>query len=179
MPSNSLPQNLNLQQSTDTKEKLNPLAPGKAAFYSAILPGLGQIYNKRYWKVPIIYAALGTSLYIYVNRNNAYHRARDAFKRRLAGFTDDEFFDLNGDGIGADISSQSLQNVQEKTQKERDLALIISIALYVLNIIDANVDAHLKQYNVSEDLTMNINPYLHINPQTNTPGYGMSLVLQF
>lgn len=161
------------------KESVNPLAPSKAAFYSAILPGLGQMYNKRYWKLPIIYGAIGTGLYIYADRNTEYNRVRDAFKRRLAGFTDDEFFDINGDGNGPDVSSTALQNAQERTQEERDLALIITIALYVLNIIDANIDAHLKQYNVSDDLTMNFEPRVTINPLTNTPNYGTVLVLQF
>lgn len=158
---------------------INPLAPSKAAFYSAILPGLGQIYNKRYWKIPILYAALGTSLYIYADRNAEYNQVRAAFKRRLAGFTDDEFFDLNGDGVGPDVSSAALQNAQDNLQKDRDLALIISIAFYVLNIIDANVDAHLKQYNISEKLAMDVTPNVDINPLNHTPKYGMKLVLAF
>ncbi|WP_313790215.1 DUF5683 domain-containing protein [Muricauda sp. TY007] len=161
------------------KENINPLAPSKAAFYSAILPGLGQIYNKRYWKAPIVWGAIGTGIYVYSYNNTEYRRARNAFKRRLAGFEDDEFWDLNKDGNGPDLTSEALQEAQENTQRDRDLALVITIALYALNIIDANVDSHLKQYNVSDDLAVDLNPYLDINPFTNQPNYGMAMVIKF
>lgn len=72
----------------------NPLAPAKAAFYSAVLPGLGQAYNKKYWKIPFVYAAIGTSIYVYNFNDTAYNRYRTAYKLRLAGkqdeFTNDE-----------------------------------------------------------------------------------------
>jgi len=166
-------------EEVEKKKEINPLGPSKAAFYSAILPGLGQIYNKRYWKAPIVWGALGTGIYVYSYNNTEYRRARNAFKRRLAGFTDDEFYDINGDGNGPDVSSDALQEAQENTQRDRDLALVITIALYALNIIDANVDAHLKQYNVSDDLAVDFNPYLDINPFTNQPNYGMAMVIKF
>ena len=161
------------------QENINPLAPSKAAFYSAILPGLGQIYNKRYWKAPIVWGAMGTGIYVYSFNNTEYRRARNAFKRRLAGFEDDEFFDLNGDGVGPDGSSEALQSAQENAQRDRDLALVITIALYALNIIDANVDSHLKQYNVSDDLAVDFNPVIDINPFTNDLNYGMAMVIKF
>nr|WP_235855785.1 DUF5683 domain-containing protein [Allomuricauda aequoris] len=158
------------------RESVNPLAPSKAAFYSAILPGLGQIYNKRYWKAPIVWGAMGTAIYAYSYNNTEYRRARNAFKRRLAGFTDDEFY---GDGTTPRISDDALQEAQESTQRDRDLSLVITIALYALNIIDANVDAHLKQYNVDDDLVIDFKPYLELNPLTNQPNYGMALVVKF
>ncbi|MEX0273375.1 MAG: DUF5683 domain-containing protein, partial [Flavobacteriaceae bacterium] len=86
-----------IEMGTVEKKKINPLAPSKAAFYSAVLPGLGQVYNKRYWKVPIVYGALGLSTYAYLYNDDFYDRFRAAFKRREAGFTDDEFYDINGD----------------------------------------------------------------------------------
>lgn len=180
----SLAQNLEgegitVQEVTYEKKRINPLAPSKAAFYSAILPGLGQIYNKRYWKVPIVYGAIGTGIYVYSYNNTQYKSARNAFKRRLAGFEDDDFFDINGDGQGPDVSDEALQDAQERTQRDRDLALVITIALYALNIIDANVDAHLKQYNVDDNLSVDFKPYLDLNPLTNRPNYGMALVVKF
>lgn len=172
-------QGITIQEVTYEKKKINPLAPSKAAFYSAIFPGLGQIYNKRYWKAPLVYGAIGTGIYVYSFNNTQYRRARDAFKRRRAGFTDDEFYDINGDGEGPDIDSEALQDAQEARQKDRDLALLITIALYALNIVDANVDAHLKQYNVDDDLAIDFKPYLDLNPWTNQPNYGMALVIKF
>ncbi|WP_241244340.1 DUF5683 domain-containing protein [Flagellimonas marinaquae] len=179
----SLAQNMNGKgvtfEEVTKQENINPLAPSKAAFYSAILPGLGQIYNKRYWKAPIVWGAMGTGIYVYSFNNTEYRRARNAFKRRLAGFEDDEFFDLNGDGVGPDVSSEALQSAQENAQRDRDLALVITIALYALNIIDANVDSHLKQYNVSDDLAVDFNPVIDINPFTNDLNYGMAMVIKF
>ncbi|WP_343485851.1 DUF5683 domain-containing protein [Allomuricauda sp. d1] len=164
------------------KKPINPLAPSKAAFYSAVIPGLGQVYNKRYWKVPIVYGALGTSIYVYSFNNTEYNRFRNAFKRRRAGFTDDEFFDINGDGNPngmADVSDAALEDAQERFQRDRDLALLITIVLYALNVIDANVDAHLKQYNVDEDLVLDIKPYLDLNPIDSNPNYGLTMIVKF
>jgi hypothetical protein len=164
------------------REVINPLAPSKAAFYSAVLPGLGQIYNRRYWKVPIVFAAIGTGVYAYVYNDTEYDRFRSAFKRRKAGFTDDEFYDINNSGIvpgSPDLSDQALQDAQERFQRDRDLALLITIGLYALNIIDANVDAHLKQFNVDDDLALHIRPYLEYHPISSDPNYGLTLTVKF
>lgn len=165
------------------KGPINPLAPSKAAFYSAVLPGLGQIYNKSYWKVPIVWGAIGTGTYVYLYNDDLYDRFRTAFKRRRAGFTDDEFYDLNPSDdfipTSPDLSNEALQSAQERYQRDRDLALLITIALYALNIIDANVDAHLKQYNVNEDLSLKVQPYLETLPVTMGPNYGLSMAIRF
>ncbi|MEO9891282.1 DUF5683 domain-containing protein [Aurantibacter sp.] len=164
------------------KKPINPLAPSKAAFYSAVFPGLGQIYNKRYWKVPLVYGAIGGGVYMYTWNNDWYNRFRTAFKRRLAGFTDDEFYDRdNNNAIGADpdFSDEVLENQQERFQNDRDLWLVATIALYALNIVDANVDAHLKQFNVDEDLSMDFEPFMEIDPVTLNPNYGMALIIKF
>ncbi len=164
------------------RENSNPLAPSKAAFYSAVLPGLGQIYNRRYWKVPIVYAAIGTGVYAYLYNDGEYDRFRSAFKRRLAGFTDDEFYDINNSGIdpgNPDLSDEALQDAQERFQRDRDLSLLITIGLYALNIIDANVDAHLKQFNVDDKLALEIQPYLDYHPITADPNYGLALTVKF
>ncbi|MET6990255.1 DUF5683 domain-containing protein [Sediminicola arcticus] len=166
----------------EKREEINPLAPSKAAFYSAILPGLGQIYNKRYWKVPLVFAAIGTGVYVYINNDDLYDRFRTAFKRRKAGFIDDEFYDINNSGIvpgDPDLSDAALQDGQERYQRDRDLALVVTIGLYALNIIDANVDAHLRQFNVDDNLSMDFKPYLEYNPINAQPNYGMALTIKF
>lgn len=166
------------------KARINPLAPSRAAFYSAVFPGMGQIYNKRYWKVPIVYGALGAGVYFYDRNNDLYNRYREAFKRRRAGFTDDEFYDRRfpDDGIlpaTPDVSDAALEDAQERFQRDRDLSLVVTILLYALNIVDANVDAHLKQFNVDDDLSFNMEPYIEMNPITNNPNYGMAMVVRF
>lgn len=140
-----------------TKE-INPLAPSKAAFYSAILPGLGQAYNKKYWKIPIVYGAIGTSLYFYISNNKKYHKYRDAYKQRLAGEKDEFGY----------LDDNRLIQAQRFYQRNRDLSLLISVGLYVLNIVDANVDAHLLQFNVSDKLSFQPDVYQNdINYKTN------------
>ncbi len=166
----------------EKREEINPLAPSKAAFYSAILPGLGQIYNKRYWKVPLVYAAIGTGVYVYKFNDDLYDRYRTAFKRRKAGFIDDEFYDPNNSGVipgNPDLSDAGLQDGQERYQRDRDLALVVTIALYALNIIDANVDAHLRQFNVDDNLSIDFKPFLEYNQINASPNYGMALTINF
>jgi hypothetical protein len=178
---NSLAQKRNKQDSLTIKadtvfvdqDKLrpyNPLAPAKAAFYSAILPGLGQAYNRKYWKIPLVYGAIGSGMYFYLNNNKSYHRYRDAYKRRLNGFSDDEFQNII-------LNNESLIDGQEFFQRQRDLALLITIGLYALNVIDANVDAHLQQFNVNEKLTFN--PSINQDNLNYTTTYGVSLTFQF
>ncbi|TFG76066.1 MAG: hypothetical protein E4H26_05120 [Flavobacteriales bacterium] len=168
----------------EKRKPINPLAPSKAAFYSAIFPGMGQIYNKRYWKAPLVWGAIGTGIYAYTWNNDLYGRYRTAFKRRQAGFTDDEFYDIRtpDDGIlpaEPDLPDSALEDAQERYQRDRDLALVITIGLYILNIVDANVDAHLKQFNIDDDLSFDLQPYLELNPITNNPNYGMAMVIRF
>lgn len=152
------------------KEPYDPLAPSRAAFYSAVVPGLGQAYNKKYWKIPIVYAGIATGIYFHIKNDQDYDRFRDAYKRRLAGFTDDEFY---GDGATPIISNERLINAQENAQKNKDVSIIVAVAFYLVNIIDANVDAHLKQFNVSDDLS--IAPNLEIDPIRIQANYGFQL----
>ncbi len=147
--------------------EIDPLAPSKAAFYSAILPGLGQAYNKRWWKIPIVYGAIGTSLYFYADNNKKYHEYRDAYKRRLAGFDDDQFQYLD---------DTRLIEAQRFYQRNRDLSLLITGLFYILNIVDANVDAHLMQFNVSDKLT--IAPDVYQNQIDYRPNLGVTLNLK-
>lgn len=160
--------------------KFDPLSPSKAAFYSAVLPGLGQAYNKRYWKIPLVYGAIGTGVYFYINNTNEYNKYRDAYKSRLAGFNTDEFWGTDEEGNPRDtplLSKDALIDAQEFYQKNKDLSLLITVGLYVLNIVDANVDAHLKQFNMSDDLTFE--PYIEQSPYSYNKNYGLSIKLKF
>ena len=105
------------------RERINPLAPAKAAFLSAILPGLGQAYNKKYWKIPIVYGAIGTGVYFYINNNKEYNRYRDAYKSRLAGFETDEFyFDGNGNKLTTPrISTNRLEDAQKLYRRNKEI----------------------------------------------------------
>lgn len=159
---------------TNENNYYNPLAPAKAAFYSAVLPGLGQIYNKRYWKVPIVYLGIGTSIYFYKLNNDDYNRFRNAYKRRLAGYTDDEFW---GNGTTPIVSSDRLEDAQKTAKRNKDLSIAVAVAFYLLNIIDANVDAHLRQFNVNNDLTLE--PVFELNPIDTKANYSISVKYRF
>jgi len=150
------------------KQEYDPLAPSRAAFYSAVVPGLGQFYNKRYWKIPLVYGGIAASLYFYIDNNNDYHRFRDAYKRRLAGYDDDEF---------QGIATETLIRAQTTARRNKDTSLAIAIGIYLVNIIDANVDAHLKQFNVSDDLTLK--PNVDYNPMNASNNYSLSLTYRF
>ena len=153
---------------------LDPLRPAKAAFYSAVLPGLGQAYNKKYWKIPIVYAAIGTGFYFYLDNNKLYKQYRNAYKRRLAGFTDDEFY---GPGDTPFLSDEALIRAQRTLKRNKELSMLVTVGLYVLNIIEANVDAHLLQYNLDENLALK--PFIDFNNPNYTTQIGLSLNIKF
>ncbi|MGB1308751.1 MAG: DUF5683 domain-containing protein [Oceanihabitans sp.] len=153
----------------DRRKPIDPLTPARAAFYSAVLPGLGQAYNKKYWKIPIIYAALGAGTYFYLDNDKEYKRYRNAYKRRLAGFEDDEFF--------GSVTDDGLREAQKTFRRNKELSLLITIGLYALNIVDANVDGHLLQYNVDDNLTLQ--PHYKLNEFDNTGDLGLSVNFKF
>lgn len=163
----------------ETKNTYNPLSPAKAAFYSAILPGLGQAYNKKYWKIPLVYGALTTGVYFYSNNNKEYNRYRDAYKSRLAGLTTDEFFlDLQGNQLATPrVTTDGLQRGQKFYKKNKEISLLITVGLYALNIIDANVDAHLLQFNVDENLSLS--PHYNFNEIDAKSNLGLTLNFNF
>ncbi|MBT8385354.1 MAG: hypothetical protein KJO83_06565 [Bacteroidia bacterium] len=175
MASQNTPGDLKIKKkdSSYVSSKMDILAPSKAAFYSAVLPGLGQVYNKKYWKVPLVYAALGTGVYFYVDNNKGYDRYRTAFKLRESGrqdeFTTDEGIEL--------VSDAGLKRAQEVFKKNRDLSLFITIGMYILNIVEANVDAHLPDKAL--DTNISFNPTLFTEPLTNQTMIGATINFNF
>jgi hypothetical protein len=162
-----VPNELVLEEVT-TSNTIDPLRPARAAFYSAVLPGLGQAYNKKYWKIPIVYAALGTGIYFYLDNDKELTRYRDVYKRRLAGFTDDEF---------PNISNDALIRAQKTLRRNKEISLLVTIGIYALNIIDANVDAHLLQFNVDDNLA--IKPHFQMNEIDASTNLGLTLGFKF
>ena len=131
----------------------NPLSPSKAAFYSAILPGMGQIYNKKYWKAPIVWGILGGTTYLYIDNNSIYKRYRTAFKLRKAGLKDEFTLIDTAGNTTVLISEAGLESAQKQLRENRDLALLSSVLVYVLQIVEASVNAHLLQFNTDDNLT--------------------------
>ncbi len=154
-------------------ESIDPLSPAKATFYSAILPGLGQAYNKKYWKIPIVYAALGTGVYFYENNKHELDRYQDAYKQRIAGFPD-EFDGQEGNPY---VSEDGLLRAQDFYRKNRDLSIFITLGLYALNIIEANVDAHLDDRVFGKNLSLK--PSLGLHPVENSAIAGINIKFDF
>jgi hypothetical protein len=133
---------------TDT---LFPHSPFKASLMSAVIPGLGQVYNRKYWKVPIVFVGMGAGLYYYnMNREN-YHLHRNAYLIRQAGGIDQFYFEKNNTQLKDDI---------ENYRGKMELSVVITSIIYVLNIVDASVDGHLFYFDVSDNLAFKLEPKL-------------------
>ena len=152
----------------------NPLSPSKAAFYSAVFPGGGQAYNKKYWKVPLAWAAVGIPTYFYLNNNSEYKRYRKAYKLRKTGLVDEFTLD---DGTEL-ISLTGLERAQKTLRGNRDLSLLVVIIGYILQIVEASVNAHLLQFDASDNIT--VNPTILSNPiKIEAPSVGFSFKYSF
>lgn len=121
--------------------------PTKAGLYSAVLPGLGQYYNKKYWKIPIVWGAVGTGVGVIVYNDKQYKRYRTAYIAELNG-QPHEFSDIPG------VDKTVLGNTQDRAKRQRDYAIAITGLVYVLNIVDAVVDAHLYEQKHDPDLAI-------------------------
>ena len=127
----------------------DPLTPSKAAFLSAIIPGLGQAYLGKAWKVPLVYAAMGTSFYYYQLQNTQMNEYRTAYKKRLNGIFNDRFLETD-----IPLTDEQLLIGMDFHKNYRDMAMLFLAASYMLNILEANVSAHLLQFNVNNDLSI-------------------------
>jgi hypothetical protein len=150
-----------------------PHSPKKAALFSTVLPGLGQAYNKKYWKIPIVYAGFAGLGYAFSINQTKYVNYRNAYKYRIDGdqTTTDEY-------IGV-YSDDNLNTLQKYYHRFRDLSVIGVAVLYVLNIVDASVDAHLFKFDVSDNLSMQVQPTLINTAYTNNYTTGIGLKINF
>lgn len=160
--------------SLKTKKEVKKAIYGKArtaALMSAILPGAGQAYNKQYWKMPIVYAALGGLGYWAYNSNKNFK----FYSNGLRAYYDGDPNTVNNTGYN-DPSQIIVQKNQYK--KTRDMALIFCSVAYIINIIDANVAAHLKTFDVSDDLSLQFKPWYNLGYR-NDFQTGLSIKLTF
>ncbi len=143
--------------------------PQKAALYSALLPGLGQIYNKRYWKLPIVYAGFGTFAY-FIDRNSRYYN--DLKQKIIDPDYEIQYFQGN-------YSEDQLTRGMELYKRWRDLSIIGTAGFYVLQIIDATVDAYLFDWDVGEDISIRIQPDSPAIPVTPYHSFGFTACISF
>ena len=139
-------------------------SPMKAALMSAVVPGLGQIYNRKYWKLPIVYGLGGGFIYLAVLNNKNYQLYRETFITRIdTTYNGTDYFPEIPDVA----PNTALQAEMERTRKNMELAIIGAVLIYALQIVDASVDAHLKYFDVSDDLSMMVKPKVYL-PQLQT-----------
>jgi hypothetical protein len=164
-------------QQADTLPAIFPQthSPQKAAVHSAVLPGWGQAYNQKYWKIPVAYGLIGGALYFHIQQNKLYQTKRADYQNKL-------YFDQHKNTIPGLIDpfptkSLSLLSSEKQHQKNQsDLGIILMVLAYGLQIADATVDAHLFEFNVSDDLSLK--PSVNWEPATKSTLVGLSLKLR-
>jgi len=151
-------------------------SPRTAAIRSAILPGLGQIYNKKYWKLPIVYGALGTCAGVFFYNLGSYKDTRFAYTVKYnmrVTHTDSALFVKIRPNLKP-LSEESLRFYRNQFRRDIDYSALFFLILWGLNVVDATVDAHLKSFDISPDLSLQIKPGHSEMANTN----GLSLVLK-
>lgn len=148
-------------------------SPLRAGLASVILPGAGQFYNKKYWKIPIIYVGAAVDIYFIISNYNLYQTYRTAYIASINNAPNP---------YAAIYSDPELLSIQQYYQKYYNLAIIIGVAIYAINILDAVVDAHLFYYDISDKLSMNVSPIINplsANALAGGGKAGLSLRLNF
>jgi len=144
-----------------------------AAILWSIIPGGGQIYNKKYWKVPIIYGLLDVTGYFLAKYASDMMLYRQEFINRRDGH-----YDLLVPGL-ADLPDENILALKQSAQRNMELCIAGALIIYTLNFIDAMVDAHLYYFDVSDDLSLHWSPSVIPSPVKASPSYGITLALSF
>ncbi len=155
----------------------------RATTLSTICPGAGQIYNKSYWRVPIVVGGFATTVYCIDWNNRGYQRFKKAYRLRADYDTNPELYP-NGspDEFGGRYAATFLKNLRNSYRRNRDLCIILTAGIYLLQIMDAHVDAHFRDYDISDDLSVELTPtvdYAYRPGLGNSATMGMNLSIKF
>ena len=155
-------------------------SPAKAAIMSAVIPGLGQIYNRKYWKVPIVYLAIGISVERFITFQNQFNRYRRAYIDIKDGDPYTNFYDTLGfpSTYTHDQKIQYITRRKEQLRTWRDYTIVAMVATYALNIIEANVNAHLIDFSLDDNISFNIQPSFFVDDM-NFKKIGLTLRFTF
>lgn len=166
---NTKKRNTNIFSKPDTSKAYSPRI---ATYRSAILPGWGQATNKKYWKIPIVYAALGTTTYIFFRNSKQYRQARDSYINAIDGNPANDF-EIPEPYFTIKDQPERIRTFRNQVRQNLDYTVLFFILFWGLNVVDATVDAHLKTFDVSDDLSLQIKPGYSQLANTN----GISIVL--
>jgi len=164
---------------------IKPHSPHKASLYSAVLPGLGQAYNKKYWKVPILYAGFAGLVYAIDFNTRNYNKYRRGYRDWLIQDpSNDSYLEIIKKTAiteeyiyaHADWFESTLENGKDYYERWRNLSYVGFALVYIINIIDASVDAHFKTFDVSDDLSMRVEPIVQSGFGNNSVGLQLKLV---
>jgi hypothetical protein len=156
----------------------------KATTLSMICPGAGQIYNKSYWKAPIVVGGIASMIYVIDWNNRGFQRFKNAytllndFQQNPGKYPDGQ----SKDEFGGRYSASFLKNLRDSYRRNRDLSILLTVAVYAFQAIDAHVDAHLKDFDVSDNLTVDVQPmfdYQHTLVNGNSAVFGFNLNMTF
>ncbi|MBT1685145.1 DUF5683 domain-containing protein [Dawidia soli] len=148
--------------------------PRKALLYAAVLPGLGQIYNKKYWKLPLVYGGFGALGYAIGFYQNGYKKYKSQLFDNINEAPNNENY-LNAE---SDLSTGQLRTIVNSYRRQRDFWLIMAGAVYLLQIVDAHVDAHLKEFDVNPNLQVRLEPLIEQDAILGRQS-GVALVIKF
>ncbi len=171
----SVPSKKSQPDTAAKKKKTYAPSPGLAATRSAIIPGWGQVYNKKYWKVPIIWGGLGATVYVFRNNIKFYKEYKQAYAARIEAqppTLDSTNYNQLKD-IYKILSPNSIRAARDEYRRYIDYSVVVFILLWGLNVVDAAVDAHLRAFDISPDLSLQFRPGYSDLAKTN----GLSLVL--
>lgn len=155
---------------TDTLKHHNPR---RAARYSLMLPGLGQAYNKQYWKIPIVYGILAIPASTFIYNNDFYNKTKFAYEAKFKAANGDATDIPKIDPALTNLSMASLQSYRNIFRKDRDYSILWFVLAWGLNVADASVSGHLKEFDVSSNLAMSVKPT--IQPSTQQTGFTLQL----
>ncbi len=135
-------------------------SPVKATWIS-LIPGAGQIYNKKYWKLPLVYAGFGAITYFVVINRNEYFKYKEAYKCKV------DLGDECTNELAQKYSENNLRDIRNYYRRNMQLSYIIGGAWYLLQMLDAVVDAHLYYWNVTDDISLKVEPVINVKNQAN------------
>lgn len=156
---------ITITQDTFSIPKKIALTPKKIAMYSAMVPGLGQIVSKKYWKLPLVYAAAGAATYFIIDNSKNYNYYRKIYAGRLGNVP--EYFEME-----PQLTTENIKSERDWYKRNLDMTVMLTVVGYGVQIMDALVFAHLKDWNISDDLSLRIKP---TNINNNTVGLGLAL----
>lgn len=166
-----------------------PHSPHKASFYAAILPGMGQIYNKKYWKLPLLYAGIGATGYAIQFNSKYYKKYKSAYRDFIIRDPGNKsYLEFIPPGLSEEDVTEgqyeqwfegALNSKKQYYRRYRDLSYMLMVGVYIIQIVDAAVDAHFYNFSISDDLSMRVNPTLLEPLPGEMAGVGIQLNFKF